>query len=125
MKNWILFIFGSGLSLRKISYLFYFQSLSTQHRKNEVSRITENKNEASKDLEKALQALEQAKQRVANEKKKQNEKKRKVENHHKYKPKLSVKTGTEDDSRNFYEKVILGVGLSFAKISGGEFWKTA
>ncbi|MBD5531580.1 MAG: hypothetical protein HDQ98_05155 [Lachnospiraceae bacterium] len=38
----------------------------------------------SKDLEKALQALEQAKQRVANEKKKQNEKKRKAENHHKY-----------------------------------------
>ena len=38
----------------------------------------------SRDLEKALQALEQAKQRVANEKKKQNEKKRKAENHHKY-----------------------------------------
>ena len=31
-----------------------------------------------------MQALEQAKQRVANEKKKQNEKKRKAENHHKY-----------------------------------------
>ena len=44
----------------------------------------ERKNEASRNLEKALQALEQAKQRVANEKKKQNEKKRKVENHHKY-----------------------------------------
>ena len=42
------------------------------------------KQEISKDLEKALQALEQAKQRVANEKKKQNEKKRKAENHHKY-----------------------------------------
>ena len=41
--------------------------------------MIENKNEASKDLEKALQALEQAKQRVANEKKKQNEKKRKAE----------------------------------------------
>ena len=79
-----MFIFGSGLSLRKISYLFNFQSLSTQHRKNEVSRIIENKNEASKDLEKALQALEQVKQRVVNEKKKQNEKKQKVENHHKY-----------------------------------------
>lgn len=37
-----------------------------------------NKQEVSKDLEKALQALEQAKQRVANEKK------RKAENHHKY-----------------------------------------
>ncbi len=46
--------------------------------------MSENKNEVSKDLEKALQALEQAKQRVANEKKKQNEKKRKAENHHKY-----------------------------------------
>ena len=46
--------------------------------------MIENKNDTSKNLEKALQALEQAKQRVANEKKKQNEKKRKVENHHKY-----------------------------------------
>ena len=41
--------------------------------------MIENKVEVSKDLEKALQALEQAKQRVANEKKKQNEKKRKDE----------------------------------------------
>ena len=46
--------------------------------------MIENQNEASRNLEKALQALEQAKQRVANEKKKQNEKKRKAENHHKY-----------------------------------------
>ena len=46
--------------------------------------MIESKQEISKDLEKALQALEQAKQRVANEKKKQNEKKRKAENHHKY-----------------------------------------
>ena len=37
--------------------------------------MIESKNEASRNLEKALQALEQAKQRVANEKKKQNEKK--------------------------------------------------
>ena len=36
--------------------------------------MIENQNEASRNLEKALQALEQAKQRVANEKKKQNEK---------------------------------------------------
>ncbi len=43
-----------------------------------------NKAEASKNLEKALQALEQAKQRVANERKKQSEKKRKAENRHKY-----------------------------------------
>ena len=41
-------------------------------------------NDANRNLEKALQALQQAKQRVANEKKKQNEKKRKAENHHKY-----------------------------------------
>ena len=79
-----MFTFGSGLPLRKISYLFIFQQLATRHRKNEVSRMIENKNEVSKDLKKALQALEQAKQRVANEKKKQNEKKRKAENHHKY-----------------------------------------
>ncbi len=46
--------------------------------------MIENKNDASRNLEKALQALEQAKQRVANERKKQNEKKRKAENHHKY-----------------------------------------
>ena len=38
--------------------------------------MIENNNTVSKDLEKALQALEQAKQRVANEKKKQNEKKK-------------------------------------------------
>ena len=47
--------------------------------KGKVSKMIENKNGVSKDLEKALQALEQAKQRVANEKKKQNEKKRKAE----------------------------------------------
>ncbi len=46
--------------------------------------MIENKNEASRNLEKALQALEQAKQRVANEMKKQNEKKCKVENQYKY-----------------------------------------
>ncbi len=46
--------------------------------------MIESKNDTSKNLEKALQALKQAKQRVANEKKKQNEKKRKAENHHKY-----------------------------------------
>jgi hypothetical protein len=46
--------------------------------------MIESNNELNKNLEKALQALEQAKQRVANEKKKQSEKKRKVENHHKY-----------------------------------------
>ena len=46
--------------------------------------MIERKNDTSRNLEKALQALEQAKQRVANEKKKQNEKKRKAEHHHKY-----------------------------------------
>ncbi len=42
--------------------------------------MIESKQEISKDLEKALQVLQQAKQRVANEKKKQNEKKRKAKN---------------------------------------------
>ena len=37
--------------------------------KERIGKMIENKNEVSKDLEKALQALEQAKQRVANEKK--------------------------------------------------------
>ncbi len=46
--------------------------------------MIESKNDTSKNLEKAMQALKQAQQRVANEKKKQNEKKRKAENHHKY-----------------------------------------
>ena len=41
--------------------------------------MIENKNNASRNLEKVLQALKQAQQRVANEKKKQNEKKRKAE----------------------------------------------
>ena len=41
--------------------------------------MIESKNDTSKNLEKALQALKQAQQRVANEKKKQNEKKRKAE----------------------------------------------
>ena len=39
---------------------------------------------SSKEMESALKALEQAKARVANERKKLNEKKRKEENHHKY-----------------------------------------
>jgi len=52
--------------------------------KGKVSEMIETKNEASKNLEKALQELQRAKQHVANEKKKQNEKKRKAENHHKY-----------------------------------------
>jgi len=46
--------------------------------------MIESKQEVSKNLEKALQELQRAKQHVANEKKKQNEKKRKAENHHKY-----------------------------------------
>ena len=46
--------------------------------------MIENRNTLDKGLESAPKALEQAKQRVANEKKKQNEKKRKAENHHKY-----------------------------------------
>ena len=46
--------------------------------------MIESKQEVSRDLKKALQALKQVQQRVANEKKKQNEKKRKAKNHHKY-----------------------------------------
>ena len=46
--------------------------------------MIDNTDEIDKGLESALKALEQAKQRVANEKKKQNEKKRKAQNHHKY-----------------------------------------
>ena len=38
----------------------------------------------SREMENALKALEQAKARVANERKKMNEKRRKEENHHKY-----------------------------------------
>ena len=41
--------------------------------------MIESRNDTSRNLEKALQALEQAKQRVANEKKKKSEKKRKAE----------------------------------------------
>ncbi len=41
--------------------------------------MIETKNEVSKNLEKALQELQRAKQHVANEKKKQNKKKRKAE----------------------------------------------
>ena len=46
--------------------------------------MIDNTNEIDKGLESALKALKQAKARVANEKKKQNEKRRKAENHHKY-----------------------------------------
>ena len=63
---------------------FILETINTAHRKSEVVKMIEDKNEVSKELEKALQALEQAKQRVANEKKKQNEKRRTAENHHKY-----------------------------------------
>jgi len=67
----------------QLPFLF-LETDKTASRKDEVSEMIESKNGASRNLEKALQALEQAKQRVANEKKKQNEKKRKAENHHKY-----------------------------------------
>ncbi len=50
--------------------------------------MIESKNDTSRNLEKALQALEQAKQRVANEKKKQNEKKRKAEKPLTHNPRL-------------------------------------
>ncbi len=72
-----MFIFGSDyLNGQLAAFLF--------HGKDGMFEMIEGRNGASKNLEKALQALEQAKQRVANEKKKQSEKKRKAENHHKY-----------------------------------------
>ncbi len=70
--------------------------------------MIESKNDASRNLEKALQALEQAKQRVANEKKKQNEKKRKAENHHKRKADPTfypVVYGAADDADRTSEEV--------------------
>ena len=66
------------------SATFFISVTINVSQKGRVSKMIETKAEVSKDLEKALRALEQAKQRVANEKKKQNEKKRKAENHHKY-----------------------------------------
>ncbi len=63
---------------------FLFSATINASQKGKVSEMIETKAEVSKDLEKALQALEQAKQHVANEKKKQSEKKRKAQNHHKY-----------------------------------------
>ena len=55
---------GSDYLNRQSATFFIFRNY---FRKNEVSEMIENKNDASKNLEKALQ---QAKQRVANEKKK-------------------------------------------------------
>jgi len=63
---------------------FLFSATINASQKGKVSERIETKNEVSKNLEKALQELQRAKQHVANEKKKQNEKKRKAEKHHKY-----------------------------------------
>ncbi len=63
---------------------FLFSTIINASQKGKVSEMIETKMEVSKNLEKALQELQRAKQHVANEKKKQNEKKRKAENHHKY-----------------------------------------
>lgn len=46
--------------------------------------MIETNQQNSREMENALKALEQAKARVANERKKLNEKRRKEENHHKY-----------------------------------------
>ena len=46
--------------------------------------MIENNQQNSREMENALKALEQAKARVANERKELNEKRRKEENHHKY-----------------------------------------
>jgi sRNA-binding protein len=73
--------------------------------------MIENKQEISKDLEKALQVLQQAKQRVANEKKKQNEKKRKAEKplpHKPLSPMPEVKArAVWNDEDNGTEKLML------------------
>ena len=61
---------------------FLFSETINTTQKERGIKMIESKNDASRNLEKALQALEQAKQRVANEKKKQNEKKRKAEPPH-------------------------------------------
>ena len=79
----IVYLFGSDY-LNRQSATFFISSNYQPITERKGIKMIERKNEASRNLEKALQALEQAKQRVANEKKKQNEKKRKVENHHKY-----------------------------------------
>ena len=63
---------------------FLISETNNTAQKERGIKMIESKNDTSKNLEKALQVLQQAKQRVANEKKKQNEKKRKAENHHKY-----------------------------------------
>ncbi|MCM1127771.1 MAG: hypothetical protein NC429_15030 [Lachnospiraceae bacterium] len=65
---------------------FLFSATISASQKGKASKMIETNVEVSirqshKWLEKALQELQRAKQRVANEKKKQNEKKRKVENH--------------------------------------------
>ena len=68
-----------------------------------MESLPERKNDTSRNLEKALQALEQAKQRVANEKKKQNEKKRKAEKSLPHKavspmPKMKARAIRNDES---------------------------
>jgi len=63
---------------------FLFSATINASQKGKVSEMIETKAEISKNLEKALQELQRAKQHVTDEKKKQNEKKRKAENHHQY-----------------------------------------
>ena len=55
-----------------------------EENENEVLKMIENNQQNSREMENAFKALEQAKERVANERKKLNEKRRKEENHHKY-----------------------------------------
>ncbi len=68
--------------------------------------MIESKNDASRNLEKALQELEQAKQRVANEKKKQNEKKRKAEKPLSPMPEVKARAVWNDED-NGTEKLML------------------
>ena len=68
----IVYLFGSDY-LNRQSATFFISSNYQLITERKGIKMIERKNEASRNLEKALQALEQAKQRVANEKKKQNE----------------------------------------------------
>ncbi len=62
-----MFIYGSGYLNRTSATFSIFSNYQFITERNEVSEMIESKQEVSKDLEKALQALEQAKQRVYNE----------------------------------------------------------
>ncbi len=83
---------------------FLFSATINASQKGKVSEMIETKAEISKNLEKALQELQRAKQHVANEKKKQNEKQRKAwkpfpHNSLSQTPKMKARTIRNDKSR--------------------------